>query len=107
MSQWYVESGCSKHMIGDQDKFLSLKRKEKGRVTFGDNVSAKILGKGTIILGNKKAKEENVLLVENLEPNLLSVKQTCEQGHTLIFDSKKFEIIKEGSRKLVVVPRMG
>jgi hypothetical protein len=38
-SQWYVDSGCSKHMIGDQDKFLSLKRKEKGRVTFGDNVS--------------------------------------------------------------------
>jgi hypothetical protein len=26
-SQWYVDSGCSKHMIGDQDKFLILKRK--------------------------------------------------------------------------------
>jgi hypothetical protein len=64
-----------------------LKRKEKGRVTFGDNVSAKILGKGTVSLGNNKAKEENVLLVENMKPNLLGVSQTCDQGHILIFDS--------------------
>ena len=26
-SQWYVDSGCSKHMTRDQDKFLSMKRK--------------------------------------------------------------------------------
>jgi hypothetical protein len=25
---WYVDSGCSKHMIGDKDKFLTLKKKE-------------------------------------------------------------------------------
>jgi hypothetical protein len=68
-------------MIGDQDKVLSLKRKEKGRVNFGDYVSAKILGKGTTSLGNNKAKAENVLLVENMKPNLLSVSQTCDQGH--------------------------
>jgi hypothetical protein len=29
-------------MNGDEDKFLHLKRKEKGSVTFGDNVSAKL-----------------------------------------------------------------
>jgi hypothetical protein len=67
-------------MTGDQDKFLSLKRKEKERVTFGDDVSAKILGKGTISLGNNRDKVENVLLVENLKPNLLSMSQTCDQG---------------------------
>jgi hypothetical protein len=27
MSQLYVDSGCSKHMTGDQDKFIGLKRK--------------------------------------------------------------------------------
>ena len=68
-----VYNGCSKHMTGDQDKFLSMKRKEKGSVTFGDNVSTKILGKGIVSLGNNKAKSENVLLVENLKPNILSV----------------------------------
>jgi hypothetical protein len=102
-SQWYVDNGCSKHMTGDQNKFLNLKRKEKGSVIFGDDVSAKILGRGTVSLGNNRAKEENVLLVENLKPNLLSVSQTCDQGHILIFDSQKCEIRKEDLGKLVVV----
>jgi hypothetical protein len=75
-------------MTGDKSKFLKLTKKEKGSVTFGDNVSAKILGKGTVTLGNKKNKVENVLLVENMKPNLLSVSQTCDQGNILIFDSQ-------------------
>jgi hypothetical protein len=74
--QWYIDSGWSKHMRGNEGKFITLTKKDKGKVTFGDNVSAKILGKGTISLGNKKNKEENVLLVENLKPNLLSISQT-------------------------------
>jgi hypothetical protein len=102
-SQWYADIGCSKNMTRDQDKFLNLKRKENGSVTFGDSVSSKILEKGTISLGNNRAKVENVLLVENLKPNLLNVIQKCDQGHILIFDSKKCEIRKEDSRKLVVV----
>jgi hypothetical protein len=35
--QWYINSGCSKHMTGDQNKFITLKE-EKGIIfTFGDN----------------------------------------------------------------------
>jgi len=64
-------------------------KKEKGKVTFGDNVSAKILGKNIVSLGNNKAKVENVLLVENLNPNLLIVSQTCDQGCILTFESQK------------------
>jgi hypothetical protein len=59
--QWYIDSGCSKHMKGDKGKFLTMINKNKGKVTFGDNVSAKILGKCTVSLGNKKNKSENVL----------------------------------------------
>jgi hypothetical protein len=43
-------------MTGDQSKFIKLTKKEKGKVTFRDNVLAKILGKGTVSLGNNKAK---------------------------------------------------
>ena len=65
-----MDSGCLKHMTGDPNKFISLKRDQKGKVTFGDNVSSKIIGKGTVVLGNNKTKAENVLLVENLKTNL-------------------------------------
>jgi hypothetical protein len=43
-------------MIGHQNKFLSLKKEKKGKATFGDDVSAKILGKGTVGLGNYRTK---------------------------------------------------
>jgi hypothetical protein len=60
----------------------------------------KYLEKAQFTLGNKKNKAENVLLVENLKPNLLSVSQTCDQGHILIFYSQKCEIRRRRIRKI-------
>ena len=94
---WHFYSGCSKHMTGDPNKLIKLKD-NKGKVTFGDNMSSKIIGKGTCVVNNK-IKGENVLLVENLKPNLLNVSQTCDQGHICIFYSEKCEI-KKGLRKI-------
>jgi hypothetical protein len=45
--EWYIDSGCSSHMTGDQYKFISLKRKG-GNVAFRDDSSAKILGEGVV-----------------------------------------------------------
>jgi hypothetical protein len=86
--EWYIDDGCSSHMTGDQDKFISLKRKG-GNVAFGDDSSAKILGEGVLEIGRKNVKEKNVLLVEDLNYNLLSVSKMCDQGYTLTFDSRK------------------
>ena len=96
---WHLESGCSKHMTSDPRKFITLKD-NKGKVTFGDSLSSKIIGKGTVVVNNK-IKAENVLLVENLKPNLLSVSQTCDQGHICIFDSEKCEIKNKKLGKVV------
>jgi hypothetical protein len=86
---WYVDSGCSKHMIGDRDKFLTLRKERDGPVSLGNDDSTKIIGKGTVRIGNKNTKEENVLLVEDMKHNLLSVSQMCDQGHKFTFDSQK------------------
>jgi hypothetical protein len=45
---WYVDSGCSKHMTGDRDKFLTLREERDGSVSFGNDDSSKIIGKGTV-----------------------------------------------------------
>ena len=92
---WYLDSGCSKHMKSDPNKFITLKY-NKGKITFRDNLSSKIIGKGKTIVNNK-IKEENVLLVEYLNPNLLSVSQTCDQGNIYIFYSDKCEIREKDS----------
>jgi hypothetical protein len=64
-------------MTEDQYKFINLKRKG-GNVAFGDDSYAKILGEGVVELGSKNVKEKNVLLVEELKHNLLSVSKMCD-----------------------------
>jgi hypothetical protein len=86
---WYVDSGCSKHMIGDRDRFLTLQKERYGSVSFRNDDSTKIIGKGTTRIGNKNTKVENVLLVEDMKHNLLSVSQMCDQVHKVTFDSQK------------------
>jgi hypothetical protein len=29
-SDWYIDSGCSKHMTGDKDRFVTLKKERDG-----------------------------------------------------------------------------
>ena len=70
--KWYVDSSFSKHMIGNKDDFANIE-KDKGSVSFGNKNSTKVLGNGTIKLENKNSLDENVLLVDNLKHNLLSV----------------------------------
>ena len=59
-------------MTGNRNTFQTLQEKI-GTVTFSNNNSSKILGKGTITLGKKDATTKNVLLIENMKHNLLSV----------------------------------
>ena len=88
-------------MEGDKYRFITLKKERDGSISFGNDNSAKIIGKGTVNLRSKDSTKKNVLLVEDMKHNLLSVSQMCDQGHILVFDSKKCEIRKEESRKLV------
>ncbi|CAL8097233.1 unnamed protein product [Prunus armeniaca] len=49
-----------------------------GMVTFGDGRKSKILGKGKIMATGTPSLD-NVLLVENLQANLISVSQLCDE----------------------------
>jgi hypothetical protein len=85
----------------DRDKFLTLLKERDGSISFRNDDSTKIIGKGIVRIGKKNEKEENVLLVEYMKHNLISVIQMFDQVHKVTFDSQKCEIRKEGSRKLV------
>jgi hypothetical protein len=95
--EWFIDSGSSSHMTGDQIKFVRLKKKG-GNVAFGDDSSTKILGKGTVNLESENVKAGKVLLVEYLKHNLLSVRKICDQGYTLTFDSRKCKSRETNSR---------
>ncbi|XP_042972981.1 uncharacterized protein LOC122304782, partial [Carya illinoinensis] len=89
-----LDSGCSRHMTGDKTKFFDLRSKEEGHVTFGDNSKGKIVGIGKI--GNESSLIiEDVLLVEGLKHNLLSISQLCDKGFTVTFKMDKCIILND------------
>ena len=65
-------------MTGDETQFSSLKPKDQGSVTFGDNGKGKIIGIGSIGK-NSSTSIENILLVKELKHNLLSISQLCDK----------------------------
>jgi hypothetical protein len=69
----YIDNGCSSHMTSDKSKFLSLKENKLGSVTFGNDAPRKISGKGLVSLSNGGRKSQDVLFVDGLKNNLLSV----------------------------------
>ena len=81
-------------MIGDRKKFVSQKENKDGTVSFGNDGSSNFIGWGTVTLGTKDAIAKNVLLVENMNLNILSVGKMCDQGYTILFKSTKCEIRK-------------
>jgi hypothetical protein len=89
---WYIDSGCSKHMTGDKGKFLSLSESKLGNVTFGNDALGKIEGKGMVSLSNGKGKAQDVLLVDGLKHNMLTVRQICDRGCEVLFMSKDYKI---------------
>ena len=61
--RWYLDSGCSRYMMDDINQFFTIKKKDEGFVTFGDNKKEKIIGIGNIKI-TPSTFIENVLLVD-------------------------------------------
>ena len=81
-----MDSGCSRHMTGDESKFAFLTKRKGGYVTFGDNAKWRIIGQCNI--GNDTSSLiESVLLVDGLKHNLLSISQLCDKGFKVIFEA--------------------
>ena len=70
-------------------------------MTFGDNGKGRIIGHGSIG-NNSSSLIENVLLVDGLKHNLLSISQLCDKGfkvilNLLIVSSRILKMIKSSS----------
>ncbi|XP_073121899.1 uncharacterized protein [Henckelia pumila] len=96
---WYLDSGCSRHMTGN-DKLQSKLVKYHGpTITFGDNSKGKTVGKSKIIHDNIIIQD--VLLVDNLKYNLISIIQMCDYGHSVEFQKLNC-IVKDSSDNIIL-----
>ncbi|MBN8161646.1 hypothetical protein J0J28_23045 [Vibrio vulnificus] len=81
-------------MSGDKNLFASIQHKDQGHITFGDNKIGKIIGIGKV--GKEPLPTiDNVLLVDGLMHNLLSVSQLCDMNYCLKFKSTHYLVSKK------------
>ena len=74
-------------MTGDISLFFNFVSKKKGFVTYGDNNKGAILDKDSI--GNPSSISiSDVLLVEGLKHNLISISQLCDKGYKIVFSQE-------------------
>jgi hypothetical protein len=90
-------------MTGDARMFNSIDANGNDgydSITFDDNDKGKVKGLGKITISNDLSIS-NVLLVESLNFNLLSVAQLCNLGFKCIFWVDDVEIISIDGSKLI------
>ncbi|GKB42815.1 hypothetical protein Tco_0887757 [Tanacetum coccineum] len=115
--QGYVDSGCSRHMIGNMSYLSDFKEFDGGYVTFGGGAKGgritskggRITCKGTLKTG--KLDFEDVYFVKELQFNLFSVSQMCDKKNNVLFiDTGCFVLspdfnLADESQVLLKVPR--
>nr|GEW83027.1 retrovirus-related Pol polyprotein from transposon TNT 1-94 [Tanacetum cinerariifolium] len=80
---WYLDSGCSKHMIGDRSQLINYVQKFLGTVKFKNDHVAKIMGYGDYKIRNVTISR--VYFMEGLGHNLFSVGQFCDSDLEVAF----------------------
>lgn len=84
---WFIDSGCSNHMCGNQGMFTSLDTTFSHTVKLGNNTRMQVIGKGIVKLVLKGISYVicDVYCVPELKNNLLSVGQLQEKGLAVLF----------------------
>ncbi|GJR87518.1 retrovirus-related pol polyprotein from transposon TNT 1-94 [Tanacetum coccineum] len=80
---WYLDSGCSKHMMGDRSWLRNFVNKFIGTIRFGNDHFGAIMGYGDYVIGDSVISR--VYYVEGLGHNLLSIGQFCNSDLEVAF----------------------
>jgi len=71
-------------MSGDASKFINLKMRQEGFMTYGDNNRGRILGRGDVG-SHDSTIIKDVLLVDRLKHDLISISQLCGEAYEVTF----------------------
>jgi hypothetical protein len=99
---WVFDIGCTQHMTGNGRMFTSIDNEGSkcDNITFSDNSKGKVKGLGKIEISNDLSIS-NVLLVESLSYNVLSIAQLCDLGLICKFSPKDVVISSIKSDDLI------
>ena len=78
-------------MMGQRSIFQDLKLKNGGKVIFEGNQHGQVIDCGQVSL-KPSMYIKNVLLVDGLKNNLMSISQLCDSGNNVVFDKDQCTI---------------
>jgi hypothetical protein len=106
-SSWVLDSGCTNHMTGERSMFSSYSptTNSNDNIVFGDNSKGEVIGLGKVAISLDHSIS-NVLHVDLLSYNLLSVSQLCEMGYNCLFTDKGVEVFKREDASIVFTGRL-
>ncbi|KAL5564602.1 hypothetical protein UlMin_027766 [Ulmus minor] len=98
-SDWYFDSGCTKHMTGDIRNFYSLDNFGTGTIVYGNGEISNILRVGQADITGLPTMDK-VCYVDKLTVNLISIGQLCDSGFKVLFDEYYCNIY-DSNKKIV------
>ena len=102
-SVWYLDTGASNHMCGDENLFKELTKVDAGHVSFGDASKVAVKGRGTIWYlqkNNRVGEIRDVYYVPDLKSNILSMGQLMEKGYSILMKDRVL-YLKDKSDRLI------
>ncbi|XP_023739163.1 uncharacterized protein LOC111887229 [Lactuca sativa] len=88
---WYLDSGCLRHMTGFKSVLEGFIKKDGQTITYGDNVKGVTKGHGYIKCNFVVFK--NVSYVKVLQHNLISISQVHDTGYEVLFNKIEGQVV--------------
>ena len=102
-----LDSGCTNHMTEERSMFssYSLMTNLNENIVFGDNSKGDVIGLGKVAI-TLEHSIINVLHVDSLSYNLLSVSQLYEMGYNCLFMDKGVEVFRRDDSSIVFMGQL-
>jgi hypothetical protein len=84
---WFLDSGCSNHMIGNKDWLYEFDENYKDSVRLGDDSRMNVMGRGNVMMciNGRIHVITSVFYIPGLKTNLLSIGQIQQKNVTIVF----------------------
>ncbi|PNX61211.1 copia-type polyprotein, partial [Trifolium pratense] len=95
--RWYLDSGCSNHMVGNKNWLYEFDENYRDTVKLGDDSKMNVVGKGNIKLriNGRVHVITEVYYIPGLKTNLLSIGQIQQKNVTIIFKNDTCKIFHD------------
>jgi hypothetical protein len=100
---WFLDSGCSNHMVGNKDWLSNFDGNFRETVKLGDDSRMAVKGKGNLKLNIEGIVQviTDVYFLPGLKNNLLSIGQLQKKDITIIFKNDQCKVY-HASRGLII-----